>query len=78
MKSKKIRKRSLKITNEQLLNYRNLGDLSDDSCTNDLYKKRKKDFLTRRKNKKVKQPKVTTIKLSPEEMENYISNIKKA
>jgi len=40
MKSKKIRKRSLKITNEQLLNYRNLGDLSDDSCTNDLYKKR--------------------------------------
>lgn len=78
MKAKRLKRRKVKISDEELLNYRNFGDLSEDSCTNDLYKRRKMDFLKKTKNKKVKQPKIKTIKLTPEEIENYISNIKKA
>ncbi len=78
MKSNKnIKRRRKQIDKELLLNYRNFGDLSDDSCTNDLYKNRKKDFLKKVKNKKIKQPKITSIKLTPEEMDKYILNIKK-
>lgn len=78
METRSSRKRTTRITKEQLLNYRNFGDLSEDSCTNDLYKKRKKDFLKKTRNRKIKQQKVKTIKLTQEEMETYISNIKKA
>lgn len=78
METRSSRKRTTRITKEQLLNYRNFGDLSEDSCTNDLYKKRKKDFLKKTRNRKIKQQKVKTIKLTREEMETYISNIKKA
>ena len=72
----KSRKKQARINNELLLNYRNFGDMSDDSCVNDLYKKRKKDFLKKNKNRKIKQPKVKITKLTPEEMSKYINNIK--
>ena len=72
----KSKKKQARINNELLLNYRNFGDMSDDNCINDLYKKRKKDFLKKNKNKKIKQTNVKITKLAPGEMSEYINNMK--
>ena len=57
---------------DELESFANNGDLTNDSVVLDIYIQRK----IHTKPKVKKQSKVTTIKLSKEEMEEYIKNIK--
>ena len=57
---------------DELESFANNGDLTNDSVVLDIYIQRK----IHTKPKVKKQSKVTTMKLSKEEMEEYIKNIK--